>query len=128
LKAQPSKLKALIKSKLAPALATWLRQANLRAQFLLEQQQGQRGETVTSRAEELQNDNNTVFEFQLPHTMEHLKASDDVDLKRYLVLIHADNTDQKTVLAALTPGIKFSMMKWSMNYGMNMYPDEHVPR
>jgi hypothetical protein len=80
----------MIKSRLTPNLATWLRQANLRAQFLLNKRRGQEEEAEQSRADELKNENNTVFEFQLPpHQMAHLKASEDDDLKRYLVLIHA---------------------------------------
>jgi hypothetical protein len=102
LASHPEKLKGMIKSKLAPNLATWLRQANLRAQFLLKKRRGQEGEAEKSRADELRNEHNTVFDFQLPpHQMAHLKASPDDDLKRYLVLIHADNTDQESVIAAI---------------------------
>jgi hypothetical protein len=93
---------------------------------LLNKRRGQEGVEQESRADELKNEHNTVFEFQLPlQQMEHLKAHDDDDLKRHLVLVNADNTNQKAVIAAIPPGLKFDIMKGSMNYGMDMYPGDN---
>ena len=122
---QPVRLKGMIKAKFAPNIAAWLRTANLRAQFLLKKQRGQEGEEEKSRADELKNEHNTVFEFQLPiQEMGQLKAHDDDDMKRHLVLIQADNTDQKSVIDAMPQGVKFDMMKGSMDYGMRQYPGD----
>jgi hypothetical protein len=46
---------------------------------------------------------------------------DKDDMKRYLVLIKADNSDAGAMYKGHPSGIKFSMVKGSMNFGLNMF-------
>ena len=104
-------------------IGAWVRKVNLNIQHLERQSDLDAGEEVKSMAEQLKMDGNEVFEIQLHHSMVGSRSplGDKDDMKRYLVLIKADNTDADAVYQGLPKGIRFSMVKGSVNFGLGMY-------
>ena len=129
LKSTPKQLAAAITNSLPQCVQQWVRKVQLKAR-LLKMKDRASNNAEASYFEQLSNDGNEVFEFQLHHSMRGFSQSPlgkDDDMKRYLVLIHADNTDGDKVLKGLPPDIHFSMVKGSMNYGLDMFEGDERP-
>ena len=125
----PTQLTAAITNSLPQCVQQWVQRVHLKARLLKMKDRANK-DAEASFFEQLSNDDNEVFEFQLHHSMRGFSQSPlgkDDDMKRYLVLIHADNTDGDKVLAGLPPDIHFSMVKGSMNYGLNMFDGDDRP-
>jgi hypothetical protein len=108
---KPKQLAAAITNSLPSCAQQWVRRAHMKAK-LHEMKGRENKDGEASMLEQLKRDGNEVLEFQLHHSMREFCESplgEDDDMKRYLVLIHADNTDGDKVLEGLPPRIHYSM-------------------
>jgi hypothetical protein len=104
-------------------IGNWIRMAKLQIKHQERRVALDAGEELKSKYDQLKTDHNQVFEIQLHHAMAGSRSplGQKDDMKRYLVLIEADNSDADAVMKGLQRNIKFSMVKGSMNFGLNMF-------
>jgi hypothetical protein len=123
LASKPRELRVAMLTSYPMQIGEWVRRVELQMKHLDRQAGAEADGEEKTMAEQLKTEHNEVFEFQLHHSMAGSRSplGDQDDMKRYLVLIKADNSDADAVMAGLPKGVQFSVVKGSMNFGLNMF-------